>query len=61
MYYFFNYCGVFTDDSFGIWMGRLTYPQECVALLAAIVTGGHHPNSVYVWSKDGSQCEVENN
>ena len=56
---FSNYC-VFIDDSFGIWTGGLTYPQECVALLAAVVTGGHHPNSVYMWSKDASQCELEN-
>ena len=58
---FHIYCGVYTADSFGIWTGGLTYPQERVALLVAVVTGGHHPNSVSVWSTDDSPCEAEHN
>lgn len=57
---FYNHCAfVHVDDSFGIWTGGLAYPGEHTAILAAVVIGGHHPNSTYVWSRNGGVLEIE--
>lgn len=44
---------LYAGNDFGIWTGGLAYPNEGVALLAAVVTGGFHPFSEYIWSLDG--------
>ena len=46
-------------NDFGIWTGGLTYPKEGVALLVAVVTGGFHPVSSYLWSVNGMRLVEE--
>ena len=50
---------LYAGNDFGIWTG-LAYPNEGVVLLAAVVTGGYHPFSEYIWSLDGLHLREEN-
>ena len=46
-------------NDFGIWTGGLAYPKGGVALLVAVVTGGFHPVSSYLWSVNGMRLVEE--
>lgn len=50
---------ILADSVLSVWTGGFCCPEEKVAILACVVTGGYHPVARYQWYKDDQSLSIE--